>query len=154
MSLVAQAFVVVVGAIAGVNGGEQDGDIISINRFDGNNPYRGNDYITMRKEGNYATTIQFRATFGTAKARYYSMTMRLSSDDLPSQAEVFRLYGYASYDDTYRNINQVIMTLDNDGNLVTYTGVKVLLQMDNLWGVLHNKRRAILLAFFMYMHFL
>ncbi|MBR5518659.1 MAG: discoidin domain-containing protein [Clostridia bacterium] len=105
--------------------GEQDGDIISINRFDGNNPYRGNDYITMRKEGNYATTIQFRATFGTAKARYYSMTMRLSSDNLPSMAEVFRLYGYASYDDTYRNINQLIMTLDNDGNLVTYTGVKV-----------------------------
>ena len=105
--------------------GAQDNDIITINRYDGNNPYRGNDYITMRKAGNYATTIQFRANWGTMRSRYYSMTMRLSSDNLPSQAEVFRLYGYTSYDDVYRNINQVIMTLDNDGNLVTKSGIKI-----------------------------
>lgn len=105
--------------------GEQDGDIITINRYDGNNPYRGNDYITMRKQGNYATQIQFRATWSTMRSRYYSMTMRLSSDNLPSQAEVFRLYGYTSYNDVYTNVNQVVMSLDNDGNLVTSTGVKI-----------------------------
>lgn len=105
--------------------GAQDNDIITINRYDGNNPYRGNDYITMRKTGNFASTIQFRANWGTMRSRYYSMTMRLSSDDLPSQAEVFRMYGFTTYDDRNTNINQVIMSLDNDGNLVTYTGVKI-----------------------------
>lgn len=105
--------------------GAQDNDIITINRYDGNNPYRGNDYITMRKAGNYATTIRFQGAWGVMASRYYSMTMRLSSDGLPSQAEVFRLYGYTTYNDVNTNTNQLIASLDNDGNLVTSTGIKL-----------------------------
>ncbi len=120
------AFKTVINGTTWTNYGQQDRDIITLGRMDDdNNPYRPNNWITMRKKGAQAVTIQFLATYGVERSRYYSMTMKLSSDELPSQAEVFRLYGYALHNGGFTTVNQVIGSLDNDGNLVTSTGVKL-----------------------------
>lgn len=105
--------------------GAQDADIISLNRLDWNNAYRENDWITIRKVGNDAVTLQFLTNYGCLRSRYYSMTMKLSSDDLPSEAEVFRVYGERLNGDKFSSINQVIMTLNNKGELITSNGVKI-----------------------------
>lgn len=117
-------FAMTANGVTSSSGYALDDDYFTLNRFDWNNPYRDNDYITMRKEGTTLSQI-FIGESGAPESRYYYIRAKLSSDDLPSQAEAFRLYSYYINDGVYMNISQPVINISGSGEVTTARGVKL-----------------------------
>lgn len=101
-----------------------DNDYFTVNRFDWDNPYRENDYITMRKEGTSLSQIYIGET-GASRSIYYYIEAKLSSENLPSQAEAFKLYSYYINDGVYATLNQPVINISGSGEVTTARGVKL-----------------------------